>query len=90
MLAQMQQEVAKNGKVHNAQNMQKISDILALMHKSTSILPDLGGRLTLETPIHNIGPVMIDMTYDGAKDAEAKAAIEYATFKLKMVMERIK
>ena len=88
MLAQMQQETAKNGKVHNAVDMQKISDIQALMHKSKSVMPDLGGRLTLETPIHNPGPVMFDINYDGAKDAEAKVAIEYATFKLKMVMEK--
>ncbi|MEO9022520.1 MAG: hypothetical protein ABI237_08335 [Ginsengibacter sp.] len=87
MLAQMQQEVAKNGKVHNAVNMQKISDIQALMHKSTSVMPDLGGRLTLETPIHNPGPTMIDITYDGKKDSEAKDAIIYATYKLKMAMD---
>lgn len=88
MAAQMQRQMSAGGPTHSAQNMQGVADMIAMMHKSTVAMPDLGGKITFETSLNNSGPVMIDVTYNGKNDSAAKDALVYATYQLKVVLDR--
>jgi hypothetical protein len=87
MAAQMQRQMSAGGPTHSAQNMQGVADMIAMAHNSTTAMPDLGGKITFETPLNNTGPVMINVTYNGKNDSAAKDALVYATYQLKMVLD---